>query len=353
MSSAEAVVKISVIITAYNRKDYLLNAAKSAADQTLSKDLYEVVVVKNFEDKQIDGYIRRLGFKNVVYDTPRYGEQVAVGIEESSGDVLAFLDDDDEFEREKLSEVYKAFSKYREISYFHDTRKFIYYNNVVDANVSNPLIKSIVEFHERIVPHYDVVLSPSYKYASYFLARYPGILATQSLMSIKRACIESRLNLLKRIHILGEDFFSAFAAECGPLYHTGKRLTKYRIHDKNVSIDLTQRDQIRMSLYYMKAVEDLKLILANISPTNMTRRAIEMRLLRFKYSLYYAPDNIKPLLGITGFALEAFKDTLKLCKLATPFLGNCILSLLGVLYISLPVKPLSRQTLKKALRHGT
>ena len=346
-------MKISVIITAYNRKDYLLSAVKSVADQTLSKDLYEVIVVKNFEDKRIDEYIRKQGFKNVIYDTPRYGEQVAAGIEESTGDVLAFLDDDDEFEREKLSEVYKAFSKYKEISYFHDTRKFIYYDNVIDASVSDPLIRSIVEFHERIVPNYDVVLSPSYKYASYFLARYPGILATQSLMSIKRACIESRLNLLRRVRILGEDFFSAFAAECGPLYHTGRKLTKYRIHNKNVSIDLTQRDQIKMFLYYMKAVEDLKLILANISPTNVTRRVIEMRLLGFKHSLYYAPDNIKTLLGNRVSILEAFKDTLsKLCKLATPSLGSCISSLLSVLYIGLPVKPLSRQTLKKALRHG-
>ena len=138
-------MKVSVIITAYNRKDYLLSAVRSVADQTLSKDLYEVIVVKNFEDKQIDDYIRRLGFKNVVYDTPRYGEQVAVGIEESSGDVLAFLEDDDEFKREKLSEVYKAFSLYKDISYFHNSREFLYYDKPVDANAGDTLTKSIID----------------------------------------------------------------------------------------------------------------------------------------------------------------------------------------------------------------
>ena len=69
MSSAEDIVKVSMIVTAYNRKDYLLSAVSSVAGQTLGKDLYEVVVVKNFEDKRIDDYIRGLGFKNVVYDT--------------------------------------------------------------------------------------------------------------------------------------------------------------------------------------------------------------------------------------------------------------------------------------------
>ena len=167
-------MKVSVIITAYNRKEYLLNAVKSVADQTLSKDLYEVVVVKNFEDKQVDDYIRRLGFKNVIYDTPRYGEQVAVGIEESSGDVLTFLEDDDEFEREKLGEVYKAFLQYKNVSYFHDTRRFLYYDRLVDANVGDPSIKSIVEFHESIVPHYDIILDPFDKSASSVIMRYLG-----------------------------------------------------------------------------------------------------------------------------------------------------------------------------------
>jgi len=41
---------ISVIITAYNRKKYLLGEVRSALDQTLSKDLYEVIVVNSGDD---------------------------------------------------------------------------------------------------------------------------------------------------------------------------------------------------------------------------------------------------------------------------------------------------------------
>jgi len=41
-----------------------------------------VVIVKNFEDKDIDDYAAKLGYKNIIYDTPSYEEQVSIGIEE-------------------------------------------------------------------------------------------------------------------------------------------------------------------------------------------------------------------------------------------------------------------------------
>jgi len=97
----------------YNRRDFLLRAVNSVANQTLDKNLYEVIVVKNFEDKSIDETLNKLGYKNIVYDTPRYGEMVAIGIKKSSGDILAFLEDDDEFKPSKLTKVHQVFNKYK------------------------------------------------------------------------------------------------------------------------------------------------------------------------------------------------------------------------------------------------
>jgi len=45
---------ISVIVTAYKRRQYLYNALLSLKAQTLSRNKYEVIVVKDFEDPQID-----------------------------------------------------------------------------------------------------------------------------------------------------------------------------------------------------------------------------------------------------------------------------------------------------------
>jgi len=64
---------ISVIVTAYNRKKYLLGAVRSALNQTLPRDLYEVIVVKNFRDEAIDRELEERGVVNL------YSNDVTVG----------------------------------------------------------------------------------------------------------------------------------------------------------------------------------------------------------------------------------------------------------------------------------
>jgi len=62
---------ISVIVTAYNRRRYLPFALRSLEAQTLPRDKFEVIVVKNFEDKESDSIISRNGWKSVYMKTAR------------------------------------------------------------------------------------------------------------------------------------------------------------------------------------------------------------------------------------------------------------------------------------------
>ena len=48
------IINISVIIVAYNRKMYVKQAVESALNQTYDKNKYEIIVVKNFNDEDID-----------------------------------------------------------------------------------------------------------------------------------------------------------------------------------------------------------------------------------------------------------------------------------------------------------
>jgi Glycosyl transferase family 2. len=45
-------VEISVTITAYNRKDFYMDAIKSVLNQTLPNDKYEIIFVSNFRDAE-------------------------------------------------------------------------------------------------------------------------------------------------------------------------------------------------------------------------------------------------------------------------------------------------------------
>ncbi len=111
---------ISVVITAYNRKEYLLSAIESVLNQTLSRENYEVMVIKNFLDADVDTYCKENSVR--VFNTGNVvqGEYIYLGITESKGEIIAFLDDDDLYEVNKLSSVYEAFSGYTGLIYYRN-----------------------------------------------------------------------------------------------------------------------------------------------------------------------------------------------------------------------------------------
>jgi Glycosyl transferase family 2. len=95
---------------------------RSIEAQTLQRDRFEVIVVKNFEDKESDDIISRNGWKDVYNDDPYHGRMVLAGLEESRGEVITFLDDDDMYVNSRLEEVYKAFTSYDRLVYFQNSQ---------------------------------------------------------------------------------------------------------------------------------------------------------------------------------------------------------------------------------------
>ncbi len=67
---------ISVIVTAYNRKEFLKEALASAVNQDLNRDFYEIICIKNFKDANIDSYIKENNIINIVEDNRKIGEYI-------------------------------------------------------------------------------------------------------------------------------------------------------------------------------------------------------------------------------------------------------------------------------------
>jgi glycosyltransferase involved in cell wall biosynthesis len=107
---------ISVIITAYKRREYLKRAVDSVLNQTLPRDGYEVVVTKNFEF-DLDGEWSDLGVKLVFFDKPGLGARVADALLYCRGEVVCFLDDDDLWAPHKLEHVSKLFEDNPKLGY--------------------------------------------------------------------------------------------------------------------------------------------------------------------------------------------------------------------------------------------
>ncbi len=90
-------MKISVVITTFNRPDFLQEALIGVSLQELSA--YEIIIIDDCSTKSYDEVFPLVEKLHARYlkQTSGVGANAArnIGIKESSGDVIAFLDDDD------------------------------------------------------------------------------------------------------------------------------------------------------------------------------------------------------------------------------------------------------------------
>jgi glycosyltransferase involved in cell wall biosynthesis len=133
--SKNSTPSVSIVIVAYKRRDYLLRAMKSAIGQIGTKGPYEVVVVKNLKDEEIDEYIRQNGIRSIEMPSGPVGEYIARGIQASSADVVCLLDDDDAFLPEKVTQVQRAFSLDHKLCYYHSAHEIRYDDDTVVRSV--------------------------------------------------------------------------------------------------------------------------------------------------------------------------------------------------------------------------
>lgn len=98
---------ISVVIPTHNRPQALKKAIQSTLQQ--SQPPLEVIVVDDVGQKKTKDFIASLGERNLHYVHNATGNGASssrnIGIQAAKGDFVSFLDDDDEFSREKVENI--------------------------------------------------------------------------------------------------------------------------------------------------------------------------------------------------------------------------------------------------------
>ena len=102
---------ISVIVVAHDRKQFIVEAVRSVLNQSLNRSHYEVIVVKNFADREIDDFLGENSVVALFVGEARIGLKLSVAIKKSKGNIISLLEDDDTFSYFKLEVVYKSFLK--------------------------------------------------------------------------------------------------------------------------------------------------------------------------------------------------------------------------------------------------
>ena len=118
-------MKISVIIPTYNRVFFLKRSIDSVLAQTLQP--YEIIIVDDGSSDGTSAMIKKnYPNLNLIYqDNKGVSAARNIGDKASSGDWVCFLDSDDEWKKNKLSEQYIALEKNDTYSFCHSNEEWI------------------------------------------------------------------------------------------------------------------------------------------------------------------------------------------------------------------------------------
>jgi glycosyltransferase involved in cell wall biosynthesis len=219
---------ISVIITAHNRREFLLDAVNSALNQTLPKDEYEIIVVKNFEDERIDKFLEEHNVKNIVTKEEPLGAKIVKGVEESRGEVVSFLEDDDLWLPQKL-EIVKQVFKDKDVIYYHNK-----YRLFISTQNSYNLQDLITYLQENNAKNSSLTLLKNFKCKVANTSVSSCNIYNNSSVSLRKQVLYNHTNQLKKVK-LSVDLFLFYLAIIisGYMVFDNRVLTLLRLHNNN------------------------------------------------------------------------------------------------------------------------
>ncbi|MCI4323905.1 MAG: glycosyltransferase family 2 protein [Thermoplasmata archaeon] len=108
---------ITVIVTAHDRREFLLEAVRSVVAQEMAPAACEILVVKNFSDPELDPALDALGALRIETDLVPLGAKIALGVARARADIVTFLEDDDTYLPGRLARLADQFRQDRSLGY--------------------------------------------------------------------------------------------------------------------------------------------------------------------------------------------------------------------------------------------
>lgn len=214
-------------MTAYNRTAFLKHSLGSILTQNLKEIKIEIIIISNF-DFQVDVNRENVRITKIIMQGT-IGEYLHRGIEESSGDLIAFLDDDDLWENDKLKRVVEVFSD----------EKIVFYHNMYSYIDSQGKPIEYVRKVERNNKNYfssELIFNPIFNMDKLKLGIKMKADFNLSCIAIRKSLVLNYIDVLKMITSCQDEFFFWIAIiSRGYLFIDNKCLTEYRVHNLNVS----------------------------------------------------------------------------------------------------------------------
>jgi glycosyltransferase involved in cell wall biosynthesis len=228
-------VDVSVIVLAYNRDRFVMDAVNSVLNQTLPMNRYEIIVVTNLAsvERMVGGLVDRV----VRHDDARGG--YARGVEVSNGELVAFLDDDDMFASGKLEHVVGVFGKDKSLGFYHHNVAFIDVSGIFFYDDAIAEYWRTKVFNERV---YAKTLEEKEKLVEYLITEvhrfrkdlrdpFYWLGFNSSSIVVRRDLAMKYLDALGRMYIAQDNlhFIEALLSNYAVM-HEPIELTNYRLH---------------------------------------------------------------------------------------------------------------------------
>ena len=261
IASNKKVPMVSVLITCYNRKEFILSALESVLDQTMDRSTYEIIVSKNYKDTDIDNFLIQNDCKLIYDERGGIGLRLAGLISAAKSDILVFLEDDDYFIRNKLEEILNIF-KNPDVNYVNNAYLTVRYNGAYLSKIPKNISKNAWK-----------VQTPA---SDFFLLRKlfnNKVFFSMSNISIRRSVISKYINELSEIKVAPDFFTFATALQSnGNIIYYQIPLTVWRFHGSTSVASGTRNEFLRKRMvFWLSVTSDLELLSSMVKSESLKK----------------------------------------------------------------------------------
>ena len=220
---------ITVLVTAYQRKEYLNFALASLINQTIKRDLFEIIVITDF---RVDWpFPKDIKVKFLETSVKDLGPKIASAIELSSGNILCFIEDDDVWTTDRLQSIYELFSQNKRLGYYHNGWEVI---DEKGRRINHPIHLAA---RRKMQSLRQISIDPKrVKYGSIRALCQLGSDFNSSSIALRKDIVMNRVEYLRKVKSSTDSFYFYSALLSGyEIRIDSKLLTLYRIHNNNFS----------------------------------------------------------------------------------------------------------------------
>ena len=280
----EEIPAVSVVVMAFNRRQFLSAALASLDQQSMSKDRFEVILITGFELDERISIPPSLRIMHVITPTGSMGYTLWKGITLCSADIVCLLDDDDLFFRDKLEHVVNVFNLDSRIGLYKNSVNYIDQSGIVISD-SKARIKRFFRKNGCLTTSIKdpQCISKLWKVDAQF---------NSSSISFRRHIIEPFGEDFKRA-LRGPDCFILHAVlDSGSVvFADGVALTYYRVHSENVSSSTEPFESYRRwALIYapvLKIIQDREILRMHAFLILEMRKVILLSQIKVHNSMYF------------------------------------------------------------------